>query len=498
MTDIPVSSIVNVSISTSPTFPSRAGFGTMLAITNEITGPIGIAERIRFYGSVDGVVADWPSNSEVVAIANTHFGQQPKPTTFAVATRYETDQAAQLRGGAVADDVTNLALFNAISDGSFNIVIDGAAAEDITGLDFSMDADLSEVADAIEVALQAVATGGFTAATCTHDGTRFFINSGTTGASSTINFLTAVSPATGTDISSLLQMRQGEGTKSVGVAAETITASLDAIQTVSSDWYAFGFTKEVRDTVQVNGEDAVDAAATWAEARIKEFFTTANDLDVLDSVSTADIAYLLNQRSLRRTWVQFSNFVDQYPEFSAFSRAATVNFNQTDSTLTLKFKQLPGISVENLTVNEKTVLDAKKGNAFINVGGNFMLAEGWMSNGVFQDEVHGVDWLQNAIENNVFGYLYTRTTKVPLTDKGGAALEQQVIKALDEAVNNGLVAPGTTIEGVFLAQGYITAVQAVADIPQALKEARVGPNITFTAILAGAVHGITINGTIER
>ena len=98
----------------------------------------------------------------------------------------------------------------------------------------------------------------------------------------------------------------------------------------------------------------------------------------------------------------------------------------------------------------------------------------------------------------MFGYLFSRTTKAPLTDKGGAALEQQVIRALDEGVNNGLLAPGTTIDGVFLANGYITSVQKVADMTQADIDNRVAPTISFTALLAGAVHSVQINGTLER
>lgn len=76
---IPVSSVVNVSIAIGAPFPARAGFGTLNIVTAE-TGVIGIAERIRSYQNLDGVTADWPANSEVVAAATAYFSQQPKPT----------------------------------------------------------------------------------------------------------------------------------------------------------------------------------------------------------------------------------------------------------------------------------------------------------------------------------------------------------------------------------------------------------------------------------
>ena len=491
---IPISSVVKTTFTTGAPFPSRAGFGTLNIMTAE-TGVIGIAERIRSYSDIDGVTADWASDTEVVAAATAYFGQQPKPTSLRVSTRYETDQAAQLRGGSVVD-ATALLL---VADGSFAISIDGAAAEDITALDFTDgETDLDSIAASIQTALQAVLTGGFTAATCTHDGSRFYINSGTAGVTSTISFASVVSPASGTDISTLLQFQLGEGTKTDGIAAETISASLSAVQNISSDWYGLVFTKEVRDGVQINGEDAVDAAATWCEARTKVFFNTSNDLDVLDSVTTTDIMSVLQLKSLRRTISTFSSHPSEYPSASIAGRAFTVNFSQPNSTITLKFKQAPGITVETLTQSAKSTLDGKNGNALIDVGGSIMFAESFMASGIFFDEVHGIDWLQNAIETNVFGYLLTRTTKVPYTNKGTAAIEQQVIAALDEAVNNGLIAAGETVDGEFLPKGYKTTLIPVENMNQSDKEARYYPGLSIVVLGAGAIHGVQINAVFER
>lgn len=494
---IPVSSIVNVSITIGASFPSRKGFGILNCVTAE-TGVIGFAERIRSYSSAEGVAADWPSTSEVVKLANSYFGQQPKPTEFRVSVRAENDVAAELRGGAVPDTPENLALFTPITDGSFTISIDGAS-EDISGLDFSADTDLTDVADAIQTALQAVATGGFTSATCTHDGTRFFIRSGTTGASSSISFMTETTPAVGTDISSLLQMRQGEAIKSDGIAAETITDALDAIEQVSNDWYGLIFTKEIRDNAIVNTEAAVVAAAAWTQARVKTFFNTSNDLDVLDGATTNDIVSTLNNAQYTRTMSTFSSYPDQYPSASAAGRAFTVDFSQPNSTITLKFKQLPGITSENLSENQKAVLDSKRGNAFFNVGGDSSIyAESFMAGDFFFDEIHGTDWLTDAIQKEVYGYLQSRPTKVPYTDAGVAGLEQQTIRVLDEGVRNGLIAPGETIDGRFLPNGYETTTIPVAEVSQTEKDARQYNGLSFIALGAGAIHGVQIQGVFER
>lgn len=494
---IPVSSIVNVGITIGATFPQRKGFGILNCVTAE-TGVIGFAERIRYYSDAEGVAADWPGSSEVVAAANSYFGQQPKPTDFAVSVRAASAVAAELRGGSVVDNAANLALFTAITDGSFTISIDGTS-EDVTGIDFTGDTNLTDVAATIEAVLQAIVTLPFPTSTVTYEQGRFFIRSGTTGASSTISFLTAVSPATGTDISGLLEMQQGQGTKTDGLDPETITEALNAIEEKNNDWYGLMFTKEVRDLVVINTESAVTAAAAWVQARVKTFFNTSNDLDVLDSVTTTDIASVLNNANYTRTMTTFSRTVDQYPSASAAGRAFTVDFSQPNSTITLKFKQLPGITVEDLTTNEKNVLDSKRANAFFRVGADSEIyAESFMAGDFFFDEIHGVDWLTDAIQTEVFGYILSRPTKVPYTDQGVAALEQQLIKVLDEAVRNGLAAPGETIDGRFLPNGYETVTIPVADVSASEKQNRQYNGLSFTVIGAGAIHGVQIQGVFER
>ena len=491
---IPVSTVVDVSIAVGAQFPARAGFGTLNIVTAE-SGVISRAERIRSYASLDGVTADWDADSEVAKAATSYFSQNPRPTSLMVSVRFPTAQAAELRGGSVtANDLTTI---QGISDGSLALTIDGVNA-DVTGMDFSSDVGGDQIAATLQTSISAE----FSGATCTYEGDetsgRFYVKSGTTGASSTILFARTTDPLVGTDVSSLLQLQQGEATKANGGDAESIADSLTAINDANDSWYGLMFTKEVRDGFEVQAENAVEAAAAWCEARVKVFVNTSNDLDVLDSVTTNDIASVLKSKNYRRTMTTFSSYPNEYPSASIVGRAFTVNFNQPNSTLTLKFKQMPGITVEDLSVNQKNVLDSKCANALIDVGGSDMFAESFMANSSFFDELHGLDWLTNAIQTNIFGYLLTRTTKVPYTDKGVASVEQQLIKALDEAVRNGLAAPGTTIDGEFLEKGYKTYTVPVADVNQSDKEARFYGGLSFTLLGAGAIHKVQVNGTFER
>lgn len=372
---IPASSIVDVSISVSPQFPPRGNFSILNIITAE-TGVIDASERIRFYGDMDEVVADWADTTEAYKAANAYFSQSPAPDSVAISFRVD--------------------------------------------------------------------------------------------------------------------------------ASETVTESLNAIQDVNPGWYGFMFTSEVRDLVDINAEGipSVQAAAAWAQARTKIFASASNSVDAKDSGVTTDIGSIVKGLLYDRTSIIYSSTTTEYPEAAMFGIAFTVDFGAANSTITLKFKQFIGITPENLKTSEKTALDSKRTNVYFLVGNDAdavpLYGESFMAANFFFDEIHGIDWLANAIENQVFGYLFTRPTKVPLTDKGGAAIEQQVIRVLDEAVRNGFIAPGTTSDGVFLPNGYITAVQSVALIPSADKAARVGPQVDFVAILAGAIHSIQINGLVER
>ncbi|MCH8821333.1 DUF3383 family protein [Patescibacteria group bacterium] len=491
---IPVSTIVDVNIVVSPAFPPRANFSTYNLITNE-TDVITFAERLRVYNDITGVTADWGALSEVTKAATAYFSQNPRPDILTVSVRADDDQAPQVCGGLAFEKT--IATWNAITDGSFAITIGGISA-DVTGLDFSSDVDLAAVAATIQAGIQAAdASSEFTLAKTTFTD-RFCIIGGIVGASNSINaFLVSVSPVTGTDIIDELDMAQGSTSVVQGFAAETIAVSLVAIETVSDDWYAFGFTKEVRDNIDVNGSNSADDAAAYAEPRTKIFMNLSNDLNVLNSLSSSDVASTMQTGNFTRTMTIFSNFPDQYADAAAFGVAATVDFNQLNSTITLKFKNLVGISAEDLSQNEKAVLDGKRGNAFIDVGGNDIFAESFMASELFFDEIHNIDALKNAIETNEFGLLIS-TPKIPLTDIGSAAIEQQLIRALDDAVRNGTLASGTTQAGEFLPNGYITTVQPIADANQSTIDARINDRVSAVALLASATHFIELNINVER
>lgn len=488
MSQIAVAKVANVTISSSPTFPARKGFGLLNIIGISAILPLG--ERARSYSDMDDVAVDFPSNSEEYKAAQVGFSQKPRVTELMISRRFASAAPGELLGAAVP--VANLTTLTAIANGGFDIAIDGVVKK-LTGIDMTAQTTFNGIATVLQTKLSVASAG----TTCVWDGSRFIVRSGTTGITSTIGYA-AVASGTGTPTDISVTIGLTTGTKTTGIAAETIATALSAIQDFNQSWYGYGFTNEV--TTQ-NVKDAM----AWAQARVKIFGYTSSDASIADSSSTTDLAYYGKANLYDRSFLTFDND-DPYQWVSAACRMFTVNFNNQNSTSTLKFKQLPGTTPVNITETQRKVLVSKNCNYYTYFGESAMIAEGVMCDGTFFDERHGLDWLQNAIETNVFGFLYTRQTKVPQTDRGVQLIVQQVEKALQEGVNNGLLAPGTwegedlgTVKsGDFLKEGYYAFAQAVADQNQSDREARIAPPIQALACGAGAIHFANIAVNFQR
>lgn len=489
---IPVSRVVNVNILTSPIFPARRGFGLLLILGSASILPL--HERSREYASIDEVQADFGSNTEEYKAALAFFQQNPNPHTLRIGRRFATATNGELYGGSTAVKV--IATWQAITTGSVKIGMDAVAPVNVTAMDFSGAANLNAVAAIIQTAVRA-ANAAFVAATVIYDGMRFIVRSGTTGAASAVTF--AAAAGTGTDISTMMAGTAATGARvTQGSAAEDMSTALQKQQDYNTEWYGITLTSTA------SNQDLQDAAA-WAEARVKIFGYTTADPASYDSTSTTDLAYLFMNAGYRRTIGLFDDN-DPYAIASLMARAFAVDFNASNSTITIKFKTLPGQTPSEITSTQATAMDDKHLNYYTRFGDSAMVAEGTMANGVFMDEVHGLDWLQNAIETNVFGFLYTRQTKVPQTDRGMVLITQQIEKACAEGVNNGLLAPGmwtgdefgTLKTDTYLDKGYYVYAASVDTQNQSDREARIAPPFQVAAKGAGAIHKVNITVSFNR
>lgn len=488
---LPVSDVVNVTVSISPIAAPTRNFGAAL-----IVGPsavIDTIERVRAYPNLTGVTGDFPTNSPEYQAAARHFGQSPQPNIVYIGRFAQTNTSGSLRGGVLTSFERLITNFTAITAGSMTITVDGTA-KPLTALNFSGATNLNGVAAIIDAALT-----GATVIWNANIG-RFEVTSDSTGATSTLSY--AGPAGSGMDISGLLKLTSGVASAPVGgIVAETLVQALAALADRSGDWYA-----AILAATGVPTSDVL-AAAAFIEAQGKKriFGITLGLTTVIDPTSTTDLGSLLKTANLRRTFAQYAS-VSPYAVASFFGRAATINFQGSNTTLTLKFKQEPGVVAETLTETQARTLKAKNVNVFVNYDNQTaILQEGVTSDGSFFDEVQGLDWLENDIQTAVYNALLTQP-KIPQTDAGMHLLKTVIEGRLTQAVTNGLVAPGIWNAGGFgalktgdvLDTGFYVYCMPVALQSQADREARKSVPMQVAVKLAGAVHSVDVLISVNR
>lgn len=487
-----VSDVVNVDIVMSPLATPYRNFGAGLIVGS--SSVIDTRERIRSYATIAGVAEDFSSTDPEYLAAVRFFSQSPQPDLVYIGKWAKTATAGTLKGGVLTASEQVISNWTSITTGSMKITVNGTL-KTLTGLDFSAQTNLNGVATVITTAL----SGAIVVWNSVYG--RFEVTSPTTGASSTLTYATTA--GSGADISAQLKLNSGAASAPVdGIVAETLVVGLQELANVSGDWYA----AIIAAALPSNSD--VLAAADYIEASAKKRLLgiTLTDTTVIDPSSTTDLGYLLKVGAYKRTWAQYSTS-DSYAVASFFGRAATVDFEGSNTTLTMKFKTEPGIVAETITETQAAALKAKHVNVFVNYdNGAAIIQEGVMANGYYFDEVHGTDWLENRVQTDVWNLLYTSTTKIPQTDAGTHLIVTTIEAALAQSVTNGLVAPGVwnaagfgqIVQGDTLSKGYYVYAPPVSSQSQADREARKSVPIQCAIKLAGAVHSSDITINVNR
>ena len=478
---IDITEFTDANIIVTPTGVAGGNFGILGFLTTE-AGVIPVAERARSYTSLASVGDDWAASSEVYLAAVAFYSQTPQPRDFTVLMSYSTAQAAQLVGGG-HDTITELVT---ITTGTFSIDVDGSTVV-LTGLDFSAATNFDEVAAIIDadIGLAAVAT-------CVHNGYGFIITSLTTGVLSTISFSVG-------DTANALGFEQHQGLISDGIDAETPVDSLAAALSKGIEFIGLVTHKSMRDTsAQATGTNTVDIG-DWAEAAKKIFMNTTNDLSTLSSAISTDVASQLKAKTLRYSLTTFSKNVSEYPSASVFGRAASVNFEGIATTITLNLKQMPTVTVEDLTPGEFATLRAKNASAIVKIGKTVnAYTDSRMASGSWLDTTHGLMWLENRIETDMFNLLYQSGTKIPYTQAGLNLAIARLERSLEAAVRNGLASPGFLPDGTYLPNGYVVTSVALGDVSAGDRGNRIYNGLGFKMTGAGALHEINISGQFSE
>lgn len=280
--------------------------------------------------------------------------------------------------------------------------------------------------------------------------------------------------------------------------AKTAAENLDAIQAAANLLGVFIYGWTLGATLRDVTDQA--AAAVWALSQEKAVMVLCtNSTDALNGSLSSDIGSVVKATGNRRAVVLYHDNVLRYPDVSILAYMLHVNYQMKDSTVTAKFKVLPGIETVSLTPSQWGVLNAKGYNTYTAVGNNART----FRDGDTEDTTWYLDTLiniDNFVEDlsvAVFN-VFLRNKKVPYTKVGQMMLMDAALNVGSQYTYNGSFAPRDMADTSVKA-GYRT-VKAVEIIPTPIynmsasdRAQRVGPPMQIIVQDSGAIHSVAIN-----
>ena len=257
----------------------------------------------------------------------------------------------------------------------------------------------------------------------------------------------------------------------------TVDAALNAIANENNDWYGI-----VVDQALVSSFADV---ASWVETAKKFAIFWITDVNAYDPSKSTDLASVLKLANRNRSAVVWhatpaggADYID--------SSSMGEGFPYEPGTSTWAYKTLNGVTPDTLLASQETALKNKNCNYYITFGGVSITQEGKVASGEYIDIIIGTDWIEARLREAVYSAL-VNNRKIPYDDTGIAMIEGLVKGVLNEAAS----------KGILQADSIAVTVPKYADIPQADKLARKLPDVKFSALYQGAIHSVTINGTIS-
>lgn len=442
---MPLTDIVQVSISTTALAVTQAGFGVPLILSHSATW----VERVRFYADLTAVAVDFAATTPEHKAATAIFAQNPAPPKIAIgrAANKPTE-----RHKITVSTVANSTAYK------LKVTI-GSTDSDVT---FTSDATATndEIAAGLVTALNAVAGKNYTASAV-----------GGVGVQTVQVLADAAGNWYGIEVLdvNLLSLEQDH-------ADPGLSADLTAIKTESNDWYAL--------VTLFNSKAYVLGAAAWVESNKKTYLADTQDTPcaTVALASATDVMKTAKDSAYARTMILY------HPANRVMAGAAWAGkgLPLNAGSETWMFKTLAGIPATVVTGTHQTNIEAKFGNYYYTVAGVNITKDGKVSANEFYDVVRFRDWLEARIGERAFAKL-AGAKKIPFTDEGITIIEGEVRAQLRDGVEVGGLAadPAPTV-----------TVPKVSAVSAADKTARTLRNVKFSAVLAGAIHKLVIDGTI--
>jgi hypothetical protein len=492
--ELDIANIINVTLQGVPSGLAVPNVNSLALFTTETPGN---SDPFRTYLNSKDVGTDYGTNSETKAMADAIFSQTPNilsgngrlviiPMQSAVKATSAKFETPDISG--------NLSNFQAVSDGEFNIDVDGNAS-DIKDLDFTNATSLQDIVDIIQAKLQDVIVS--------LDTNKIVFTSKKVGTPSVIT-ITAVSGGTGTDLtaSNYLNISGGTGTTASNSSGETL---LEAIARIEDQVSFFGIITnlEIEDAVVLSTSNSLEATS---------YIWLHHFLSVADLEPTTGICSQIKDAENERTRCLFytvSLTTANLMKSAYAGRGFSVVFEGSNTTQTMNLKSLSTINPD--TGLNQTIYD-KANVAGVDLYANMAGVSSVVSNGnnQFFDYTYNNQWFKLALEVEGFNYLRQTNTKVPQTESGMDGLKGAYARVCERAIVNGMIGKGLTwnssetfgtpedLKRNIKDKGYYIYSLPIAQQSQAERDARDAPLVQIAIKLAGAIHKSTVIVRINK
>lgn len=498
---IPISYVVSASTVTPGRGLEPLKLSTILLLTDEAPANT-LTDSYMIARTAAAVGQQWGTETETTLQAQTIFSQQPNILAndgYIIIAPYQQTDAVTVPASAgtfTTPDLTNsIDNFKTVTAGVLNITVDGTAKK-LTGFDFSGVNTLEDIASVISAKV--------TNATITVNNGELVFTSNTTGASSNVSIAAyGTVPSGSVDISTTDYLSIDTGVAVAGQDEHVIPSAPETLSQAITRMAGEIYFEGIITTRALTDVEAIAASNLVQSMNNRIFFLPSSDAASLDTnglftkvnsnTKTKCLLYTLGETTTAAA-LNSRLFAAAYA-----SRGFAVNYNGSNTTITMNLKDLTGIQADtNISETILNKCQALGVDCFPSIEGLAKVISN-RQGGMYFDQVANQIWFVNSIQRAVFNTLAQTQTKIPQTDAGIEKLISAIRGVCNQAVTNGFIAPGTwnspdtfgnyedfyrNIEEF----GYYIYAQPVAEQLQAEREERKAPLIQVAAKEAGAVH----------
>lgn len=437
-----ISSIITVNITRETSVPTAQGFGVPCFAVQHSH----FADRVREYSSVAEMVTDGFATTEPGYLAaSAALAQNPKLTAVKIG------RLANMQTQSVELTPTNT------TEGFvYSLTVTGPSATSGETFTYTVQASdtVALIIDGL-VADMAAHTGDWTP---TDNATKLTIDADNAGDRFAFS-------AYGTSLDF----------KDVTPTSSSLADDLNAILAEDDDWYAL--------SIESTDKASISAAATWAETNNKLFVARTADDECHDAAVSNDIISTLAAATQTRTAIFFHRGNLEFLDAAMLGKALPYDAG----SINWAWKSLASMTADTLTTAQQSQIDTKGGNVYVTKAGVNVTKFGFTTHGEGIDLVRGSDWVAARAAERLFALLLARP-KLPYTDAGLTACKSVVEGVLEDGISRDFIAAYPA---------PIVTVPLAANVSASNKANRVVDAVEFSAVLAGAINKVTVNGTLS-